>query len=69
MTDDLRARAIALYDRFTHGTERRRVFMREMTALAGGVAAAEAVAQSKLLISWVIYVASRACRRSVRPCV
>lgn len=43
MTNDLRARAIALYDRFTHEGMDRRVFMRRMIALAGSAAAAEAL--------------------------
>ncbi len=38
---DLRARAIALYDAFTHEHRDRRRFMGEMVALAGSVAAAE----------------------------
>ncbi len=40
---DLRARAIALYDAFTHEHRDRRAFMAEMVALAGSVAAAEAL--------------------------
>jgi carboxymethylenebutenolidase len=43
MTDDLRQQAIALYDRFTHEGMERRVFMSRMVALAGSVAAAEAL--------------------------
>jgi carboxymethylenebutenolidase len=43
MTDDLKARAIALYDRFTHEGMPRRDFMARMVALAGGAAAAEAL--------------------------
>ncbi|HEU4705099.1 MAG TPA: dienelactone hydrolase family protein [Sphingomicrobium sp.] len=43
MHDDLRARAIALYDRFTHDGMDRRLFMRRMVALAGSAAAAEAL--------------------------
>ena len=44
MPDDaIRARAIALYDRFTHDGMDRRLFMRRMVALAGSVAAAEAL--------------------------
>lgn len=42
-TDDVRAQAIALYDRFTHAGMDRRLFMRRMVALAGSVAAAEAL--------------------------
>jgi len=38
---DLRVRAIALYDAFTHDHRDRRRFMGEMVALAGSVAAAE----------------------------
>ena len=41
MTDDLRARAIALYDRFTHEGMERRALMSEMAKIAGGLAAAE----------------------------
>ena len=41
MTDDIRRRAIALYDRFTHEGMERRAFMAEMAKLAGGIAAAE----------------------------
>lgn len=40
MNDALRIRAIALYDRFTHGELDRRTFMAEITRLAGGAAAA-----------------------------
>ncbi|MBA3895660.1 MAG: dienelactone hydrolase family protein [Sphingomonadaceae bacterium] len=40
---ELRQRAIALYDRFTHETHDRRVFMRELTLLAGSTAAANAL--------------------------
>jgi carboxymethylenebutenolidase len=43
MTDDIRQQAIALYDRFTHEGLPRRVFMSRMVALAGSVAAAEAL--------------------------
>lgn len=43
MRDDIRARAIALYDRFTHDGMDRRLFMRRMAALAGSAAAAEAL--------------------------
>jgi len=43
MTDDIRTQAIALYDRFTHEGMDRRLFMRRMVALAGSVAAAEAL--------------------------
>lgn len=46
MTDGLRERAIALYDAFTHEGRDRRAFLREMTALAGSVAAAEALIAS-----------------------
>ena len=41
--DSLRRRAIALYDRFTHETHDRRAFMADLTRLAGGVAAANAL--------------------------
>ena len=40
MTDQLRDRAIALYDAFTHGGMDRRAFMARLTAVAGGAAAA-----------------------------
>lgn len=43
MNDDIRARAIALYDRFTHEGMERRDFMARMAALVGSVAAAEAL--------------------------
>jgi carboxymethylenebutenolidase len=43
MTNDIRAQAIALYDRFTHEGMDRRLFMGRMVALAGSVAAAEAL--------------------------
>lgn len=47
MTDaDIRARAIAIHDRFTHTTHDRRAFMAEMTKLAGGTAAATALIAS-----------------------
>src|SRR5687768_6706338 len=42
-SDDIRQQAIALYDRFTHEGMDRRVFMGRMVALAGSVAAAEAL--------------------------
>ena len=40
MSDKLKAEAIALYDRFTHGGMERRDFMTRMVALTGSVAAA-----------------------------
>jgi carboxymethylenebutenolidase len=40
---DLRAAAIALYDRFTHEDLERRAFMAELTRLAGSAAAASAL--------------------------
>src|SRR5687767_13123079 len=40
---DIRAKAIALYDRFTHEGMDRRLFMQRMAAIAGSVAAAEAL--------------------------
>ena len=43
MSDDLNARAIALYDAFTHEHHDRRTFMAQMVALAGSAAAAEAL--------------------------
>ena len=43
MDKDLRQQAIALYDRFTHEGMERRTFMSRMVALAGSVAAAEAL--------------------------
>ncbi len=39
-TDDLRQRAIALYDHFTHESRDRRAFMADLTRLAGSAAAA-----------------------------
>jgi hypothetical protein len=41
--DDLRSMAIALYDRFTHEGMDRRAFMAELTRIAGGAAAANAL--------------------------
>jgi carboxymethylenebutenolidase len=41
MTDEIRQKAIALYDRFTHEGTDRRAFMADMVKLAGGAAAAE----------------------------
>ena len=43
MMDDMRSRAIALYDRFTHEGMERRDFMARMVAIAGSVAAANAL--------------------------
>lgn len=44
MTDTtIREQAIALYDRYTHEGRDRRAFMTELTALAGGAAAANAL--------------------------
>ena len=43
MDDTLRQQAIALYDRFTHEGMERRTFMTHMVAIAGSVAAAEAL--------------------------
>jgi carboxymethylenebutenolidase len=43
MNDDIRQQAIALYDRFTHEGTDRRLFMSRMVALAGSLAAAEAL--------------------------
>ncbi len=40
---DIRAKAIALYDHFTHEGMDRRLFMQRMVALAGSAAAAEAL--------------------------
>jgi carboxymethylenebutenolidase len=40
---DLRERAVALYDAFTHDHRDRRAFMREMVALTGSAVAAEAL--------------------------
>jgi carboxymethylenebutenolidase len=40
MMDDIRAAAIALYDRYTHEGMDRRAFMAQLTKLAGGTAAA-----------------------------
>lgn len=41
MTDAIRRKAIALYDRFTHEGMERRAFMGEMAKIAGSLAAAE----------------------------
>lgn len=46
MAQDIRAAAIALYDRFTHEGLDRRAFMAEMTRIAGGAAAATALLAS-----------------------
>jgi carboxymethylenebutenolidase len=46
MNDDIRAAAVALYDRFTHETLDRRAFMVELTKLAGSSAAAGALLAS-----------------------
>ena len=43
MTDSIRARAIALYDRYTHEGMDRRAFMAELSRIAGGTAAANAL--------------------------
>lgn len=43
MSDQVRAAAIRLYDRFTHGRMGRRAFMAELAKLAGGAAAAQAL--------------------------
>lgn len=43
MNEDIRQRAIRLYDRFTHEGMDRRLFMRELTRIAGGAAAANAL--------------------------
>ncbi|HEV2746521.1 MAG TPA: dienelactone hydrolase family protein [Allosphingosinicella sp.] len=43
MSPDIRAAAIALYDRFTHEGLDRRAFMAELTRLAGSAAAANAL--------------------------
>ena len=43
---DLKARAIALHDRFTHGAQDRRAFMADMTRLAGSAAAAQILVAS-----------------------
>jgi carboxymethylenebutenolidase len=43
VNDEIRSAAIALYDRFTHEGMDRRVFMAELTKLAGGAAAAGAL--------------------------
>jgi len=40
MNPDIRRKAIALHDRFTHGGMDRRAFMAQLTRLAGGTAAA-----------------------------
>ena len=46
MDDGLKQEAICLYDRFTHEALERRAFMTRMVALAGSVAAAEALIAS-----------------------
>lgn len=46
MDEDITARAIALYDRFTHGAQDRRAFMADMTRLAGSAAAAQVLVAS-----------------------
>ena len=46
MSDDLRQRAIALYDRFTHEGGDRRAFMRDLGLLAGGAATADLLLSS-----------------------
>jgi carboxymethylenebutenolidase len=46
VTNDIRQRAIDLYDAYTHEGRDRRAFLREMTLLAGSVAAAEALISS-----------------------
>jgi carboxymethylenebutenolidase len=46
MDEDIKARAIALYDRFTHGGQDRRTFMVDMTRLAGSAAAAQILVAS-----------------------
>lgn len=43
MDQDIRQRAIELYDAFTHEGRDRRAFLRDMTLLAGSAAAAEAL--------------------------
>lgn len=43
MNEDVRAAAIALYDRFTHEGMDRRAFMAELTKIAGSAAAASAL--------------------------
>ena len=43
MSEDLTRAAIALYDRFTHSRMDRRLFMTELTRIAGGAAAATAL--------------------------
>jgi carboxymethylenebutenolidase len=56
---DLRERAIALYDAFTHEHRNRRAFMREMVALTGSAVAAEALVAA--------IAASPAAARQVKP--
>jgi len=43
MTDEIQRAAIALYDRFTHEGMDRRLFMRRLSRIAGGAAAASAL--------------------------
>jgi carboxymethylenebutenolidase len=40
---EIKRRAIALFDRYTHETPNRRAFLAEMTKLAGSAAAASAL--------------------------
>ena len=44
--DEIKARAIALYDRYTHGSHDRRRFLIDMTRLVGSTAAAQALIAS-----------------------
>jgi carboxymethylenebutenolidase len=44
--ESLKVRAIALHDRFTHGSQDRRSFMRDMTRLAGSATAAQVLVAS-----------------------
>jgi len=53
VSDELRRKAIALYDRFTHETMDRRAFMAELTRLAGSAAAANALLLSVAACSTV----------------
>ena len=46
MSDDIQHEAIALYDRFTHSAMDRRLFMAELSKLAGGGAAAATLLSS-----------------------
>ncbi|GAA3251568.1 hypothetical protein GCM10020258_07480 [Sphingomonas yabuuchiae] len=73
-TESLRDRAVRIYDAFTHEHHDRRTLLRQMTALAGSVAAAEALilgisaspaaaAQTDPVISGCVSTVARGWRR------